>query len=675
MKSAKTTLTIGEGYLKDVGEEEIGRMHDLTLEEVRGRLDDLFKESPHENYVNTTNLLLQCGSETGAVRFNEILLERGLLTEVPIKAEKKIKFPTKRSYKFGLRMFLRKDPGGQVSAWPAWPRDASANNNAWLSEFKNLVQDFSELNDLFKWFEGFVSSSGESQEEKQITVKSLLNAGIEWLNGDQSTEPKSIGDLHKDEDDEDYVSTTNWLKKQGVGLSVKQATDLLIEKGHLEEIKLYNGKSIKYPTEKGFESLGIRARASRDGETAWPVMDPNNKELFDVLNKMSEKENTSDFLPPVKQLTDDQVKAMSSDVNKSMIVTGPPGSGKTVVSLYRVDKLKNERRAKVDIFVYSKVLFSYLSKSLKKLNIIKTNKKEVKTFHSWFCSWYVATFSTEPPPSGVPFGYDWNKVREDFVKSDVSKFAFDQLIIDEAQDIPLQFFKFAARLSKAHTVFADDNQALFESNSTVREIRKALIRYEPELIRLTENHRNSLQIAELANCFAVKGIESGTAKLPERPGELPQLCEGTEEKYRERIINYSKTHKTERIGVFLKTKKQVESWYQALKKKSKRPVQRYYYDKEIKLPPPDFTEYGIFLVTFLSSKGLEFNAVYIPEIDNLRNDDATKMNLYVALSRPRGSLSLHHVKPLPASHVFERNLADERLIDRIKLGDVDDLEI
>jgi hypothetical protein len=675
MKSTTKTLTIGAEYLRGVGEDDLARRHDLTTDEVRGLLDDLFKESPHEKYVSTTNFLLQCESETKAIRFNEILLDRGLLTEVPINAERKIKFPSPRFYELGLRMFLREDPGGQTSAWPAWPRDSSATKNAWQSEFKNLVQDFHELKDLFKWFQGFVSSSGEPQDEKELTVKSLLKLGIDWLNGDRSTKPKSIGDLHKDEDDEDYVSTTNWLKKLGIELSVKQATDLLIEKGYLKEIKLNNGKHIKYPTAKGFKSFGIRARASRDGETAWPVMDPNNKELFDALNKMSEKENTSDFLPPVKQLTDDQVKAMSSDVNKSMIVTGPPGSGKTVVSLYRVDKLKNERRAKVDIFVYSKVLFSYLAKSLRKLNIIKKNQKEVKTFHSWFYSWYVETFSTEPPPSGVPFGYDWNKVRKDFVAGNVSAFAFDQLIIDEAQDIPLQFFKFAARLSKAHTVFADDNQALFESNSTVREIRKALIRYEPELIRLTENHRNSLQIAELANCFAVKGIESGTAKLPERPGELPQLCEGTEKKYRKRIINYAKTHKTERIGVFLKTKKQVESWYQALKKKSNRPVQRYYYDKEKKLPPPDFTEYGIFLVTFHSSKGLEFNAVYIPEIDNLKNDDATKMNLYVALSRPRDSLSLHHVNPLPASHVFERNLANERLIDRIKLGDVDDLEI
>lgn len=663
--------------MSGVGEDELAQRHDLTMDEVRGLLDDLFKESPQENYVNTTNLLLQCGSETGAVRFNEILLERGLLTEVPIKAEKKIKFPTKRSYELGLRMFLREDPGGQISAWPAWPRDSSANKNAWLSELKNLVQDFPELNDLFKWFEGFVSSSGEPKDEKPLTVKSLLKVGIDWLNGDQSTEPKSIGDLHKDEDDEDYVSTTNWLKKLVIELSVKQATDLLIEKGYLEKIKLNNGKSINYPTKKGFKSLGIRVRFSRDGETAWPVMDPNNKELYDILNKISEKENTNDFLPPVKQLTDDQVKAMSSDVNKSMIVTGPPGSGKTVVSLYRVDKLKNERGAKVDLFVYSKVLSSYLSESLRKLKIIKGTKEQVKAFHSWFIRWYIQTFSTRPPETEVKFEYDWNKVRKDFVKSDVSKFAFDQLIIDEAQDIPLQFFKFAAKLSKAHTVFADDNQALFESNSTVREIRKALIRYEPELIRLTENHRNSLQIAELANCFAVKGIESGTAKLPERPGELPQLCEGTEEKYRKRIINYAKNHKTERIGVFLETKRQVESWYKALKKKSKQPVQRYYYDneKEEKLPPPDFTEYGIFLVTFHSSKGLEFNAVYIPEIDNLRDGDKTKMNLYVALSRPRDSLSLHHVKPLPASHVFERNLADERLIDRIKLGDVEKLKI
>lgn len=527
---------------------------------------------------------------------------------------------------------------------------------------------------------GSVGFHEKSNMNTKSNTQSLLRSGIDWLNGSQTEGPSAIHDLFKDEESEEYLSTTKCIKELGLDSTIKETTDWLIEEGYIQEIKLNNGRLIKYPTELGYNDIGLRMRISRDWETGWPVMDPTHEKLTNIFkktnksNQMSDNNNTSDFLPPVKQLTNDQDKAMRSDVHKSLIVTGPPGSGKTVVSLYRVDKLKNERGANVDLFVYSNVLFSYLSKSLKKLKIISKRDGEVKTFHRWFFKWYRQTFSV-PPPSLAPFVYDWNKIREDFVENDISLFAFDQLIIDEAQDIPLQFFKFAARLSKAHTVFADDNQALFESNSTVAEIRKALIRYDPSLIKLTENHRNSRPIAELANCFAVKGIKSGTAKLPERPGSLPQLCHGTKKEYRERIINYTKNNKTHRIGVFLKTKKQVEKWYQKLSKMSRQPVQRYYYDKEKSLSPPDFKEYGIFLVTFLSSKGLEFNSVYIPEIDNLRNDDGTKMNLYVALSRPRDSLSLHHENPLQSSNVFECNLANDRLVERIKLGTIEDLDI
>ena len=53
---------------------------------------------------------------------------------------------------------------------------------------------------------------------------------------------------------------------------------------------------------------------------------------------------------------------------KSMLVTGPPGSGKTVVALYRANELLKSGD-NVYIIVYGNVLFSYLKKALNQANI------------------------------------------------------------------------------------------------------------------------------------------------------------------------------------------------------------------------------------------------------------------------------------------------------------------
>jgi DNA helicase IV len=375
----------------------------------------------------------------------------------------------------------------------------------------------------------------------------------------------------------------------------------------------------------------------------------------------------SDFLPAPGLLTKAQRQAMASTMRESLLVTGPPGSGKTVVALYRVQKLRKYRHRKVDLFVYSKVLYSYLKYSLKELKII-SGEEEVKTFHKWIWSWYGRTYGGKPPQV-EKFVYDWRAIRKKFVDAGKTEPEFDQLVIDEGQDIPVKFFKYAKVLSESLTVFADDNQAVYERNSTIEEIYKALERFNPETVELEKNHRNSREIAKFAALFVVRGIKTGTTTLPSRTtGRLPELCRGSDSDYIDRICKYSQQYPNQTIGIFLSTKKEVEKWYKMIHEKNES-VQRYYYTADDSLPPPDFTKKGIIIVTFQSSKGLEFDAVYVPRVDGLENEVPVKMNLYVAFSRPRELLSIHHEDPLPRIHIIEQNIPDETYMKRVELGE------
>ena len=74
------------------------------------------------------------------------------------------------------------------------------------------------------------------------------------------------------------------------------------------------------------------------------------------------------------------------------------------------------------------------------------------------------------------------------------------LVVDEAQDLPEGFFRYASRhVSRTMTVFADEDQALKDRRSTLAQIKAAAGLADP--VMLTRNHRNTPEVAALANHF------------------------------------------------------------------------------------------------------------------------------------------------------------------------------
>ena len=363
-----------------------------------------------------------------------------------------------------------------------------------------------------------------------------------------------------------------------------------------------------------------------------------------------------DLLPPWELLSKEQDAAIRSPIEKSLLITGPPGSGKTVVALYRAKELR--RRGKnIDVIVYSNVLFSYLKEPLTSLNVPVDARKN--TFHKWIRDYCRKRFHRPAPTRDGPFDYDWDMILQWFGDTGFRP-EFNQLIIDEGQDLPVDFLRIAIRLSDSVTVFADENQKIFETNSSLAEIRRALKRFNPKDIRLDKNFRNSKSIAEFAALFCTEGLETGIAKVPDDrgAGELPELRQyENEEGELARIIDYAKVNSSQQVGVFLYRKNDVKSWYQRLSNALPGRVQHYVSGRNGPLPP-DFSKPGIFVVTYHSAKGLQFPAVFLPQLQAFPRDDSDefRMLLYVAISRARQMLALSYVGAA-VPPVVERALA------------------
>ena len=197
------------------------------------------------------------------------------------------------------------------------------------------------------------------------------------------------------------------------------------------------------------------------------------------------------------------------------------------------------------------------------------------------------------------------------------------------------------------TVFADENQRLNEkTNSTISQICRALSLSGGNVYHLTKNYRNTRPIAELASFFYT-GLKTGIPELPEADGDIPRLLEcNSQEAAIEAIMRYAASHDNEEIGIIVQNNKMRKKYFNALEERLKNfesiSVQTYSYD-HMKYNDPEclcFDDGGIISVfNKQSCKGLEFDAVFLPELQQIDMSpdsiDQFRMEMYVMISRAR----------------------------------------
>jgi superfamily I DNA/RNA helicase len=205
--------------------------------------------------------------------------------------------------------------------------------------------------------------------------------------------------------------------------------------------------------------------------------------------------------------------------------------------------------------------------------------------------------------------------------------------------MPADFYMAVPHLSRSLTVFADENQRISERQSTLDDIRSRT-RITNE-VHLQKNYRNTLEIAKVARAFYT-GPESKLPDLPDREGRKPVAGQTHDvDDFVDFLVNYEKLYSDQDIGVLTQTRYLQKKIEKKASGKTKNKVQYYRRERNKDVPSVDFDEPGIRLVTFKSAKGLEFDVVFIPELQRVNldpEDPATKMKFYVLVSRAREEL-------------------------------------
>jgi len=337
-------------------------------------------------------------------------------------------------------------------------------------------------------------------------------------------------------------------------------------------------------------------------------------------------------LPTYEDLSKEQDAILNLPLKGNYLIAGPPGSGKTVMAVYRA---MTYTRAKKDtqLVVYNNTLDQYLDQTKNQTKL----DSRTSTFHKWFWSWHYINFGRKPPQI-ERYVFDWHQILENMLRK--KKFnQIDCLIIDEGQDFPPIFYVVATTMARNVTVFADENQRIIEDqNSTLQEIRNNL--NVDKIYKLTRNYRNTGQIAKLCNQF-FSDLTTGIPKLPNRKGTKPKVYLNCDLQCQaKRIATYANNNRHHSIGVFLKHTKQQFAFMHRIKELTDVPINMYLSTGK-NYKDLDFGLRGIKILNYQSTKGLEFNAVFLPELQSLRSDankDFQKMVFFVLTSRARDQL-------------------------------------
>jgi superfamily I DNA/RNA helicase len=351
-------------------------------------------------------------------------------------------------------------------------------------------------------------------------------------------------------------------------------------------------------------------------------------------------------LPSHGKLKKAQKEILRLPESEEILITGGPGTGKSVVSLMR--RLTHSENQNYIFLVYNKVLL------LSTKQMVEGNVNG-STWKKWLNITFEELTSKEIPKK--PIDSNKNDFREiDFDKTilKIQEFFKDRdfpshelnFIIDEGQDMPPKFYEALYEMGyKNFFVVADQNQQITDLNSNIRELKEVL--NVDKIYKLTENFRNSFEIAVLAQQFyADTATEPPALPEPEPKVKLPPTLfdyEDSDDAFislNKRILKTSDTNPSDLIGIFTFSNPTRLKYLNTLrdsdiKREHPKPIISTYSSNDFS-PKIDFSRGGIVVLNSASVKGLEFDVVFIADIDEFNKKpsiDALKKIFYVMTSR------------------------------------------
>ena len=310
-----------------------------------------------------------------------------------------------------------------------------------------------------------------------------------------------------------------------------------------------------------------------------------------------------------------QVKIIRRNSDSSLIVQGCAGSGKSILALWKAKQIQDEGKGTYLYVVYAKSLKRFVADGIRQIGI---NEQNVENYNQCFV---------------------WTRDENNkWHQGDWKKGIYDYIIVDEAQDFSKEdILLFKSKARKALLLYGDSAQQLFKFFHDKETISMEAMAYFTNFPteKLVFNHRLPQKIARLAE--RINSQNDDLVNRCQNEGiEKPYLIEyNSFEEQMDAIAEIIKARHFEDVGILFKQNDQVKMAAEYLRNKGLTIEAKI--NDNIDL---DFSSSNPKIMTYHSSKGLQFEAVFLPECSASANDDLNP--LYVAITRTYQSLYIMH---------------------------------
>lgn len=333
------------------------------------------------------------------------------------------------------------------------------------------------------------------------------------------------------------------------------------------------------------------------------------------------------FFVKEDQLDDYQLKVINKKSDRSCIIKGCAGSGKSILALWKAKQIQDEGKGDLLFVVYTKSLRQYMKDGIKQVGL---NPTCVESFNRCL-------------------GWMRNEETGQWECTGWKKGDYDYIIVDEAQDFSCEdILMMKEHAKKAMLLYGDSAQQLYKflkDKKTANMEELKLVTGFPD-DQLVFNHRLPKKIAAVAEY-----INSEFDELQDRCTE-----EGREKPYvlryasfheqLDRIMEIIKNRNLEDVGILFATNDSVKEADSYLKQQGYNVESKVREDIEL-----NFNSSNPKLMTYHSSKGLQFETVFLPECCDgysfdLERERTKKNALYVAMTRTYQSLYIMYSSEL-----------------------------
>lgn len=306
-----------------------------------------------------------------------------------------------------------------------------------------------------------------------------------------------------------------------------------------------------------------------------------------------------EFYIDYAKLDDFQRQLVDKRTDKSMVVTGKAGSGKSVIALHKAKQVST--LGTYAIVVFTKTLRKYFADGLEKLKL-----------------------------ENVYYYNGWPKEKVDY------------LIVDECQDFSAKQIAEMNECGKICFYFGDSEQTIYNFIGPMQRVEETAFKYDIKLYELYFNYRLTIENGLLAE--KVGNVEDVVEKC-KRNGEKPQLIhKNSIDAQLDEIIRIIKNKSLTNVGILMPFNTKAKASYRANNSKLSVEYVREYFSKqgvtnEFKYSANQSTEMDLDfhssnpkIMTWWCAKGLQFKNVFIPCCE-VNYEEEKRAAVYVAMTR------------------------------------------